>query len=702
MITIRPSIFCFLGRVAPDLQVAVPAAVRKRLGVVPEVFAFLSVTQETIDLKLGARRPKLPPFEGSVQNRLWQTLTFASAAIGNIRIRTDALRRPAESDQPYQVARGGPDIHIVECLSDELGWDLAFSLAEKIHARNETPPSTGRARGIFPLFHLPSIDEDLEREQALAGLKRLEGLVRRGVLFPSIVLDRVNRSGYPMERWEDLTELLADFLSLGAASEAAADIWRTFPQVADLCSSGSSGEGSFGISSIGLSRFRFNKDTIAGELARLYQKDLKRALGRTYDREPAHPDREDSRSFLDDLVDERSSEQPEGERFIQQRICSWIKEHGEKEMAGALQLGVWAVALDRLQLSLFERLGEAAQRIENIRQENEALQLETPLRDTWIARVSVLLPVYTAFLGPVLGGALLGSFLGFIFSGSIRLAGYFSGAAVGAIVGLLLGWLIRLRWSRETFTLGEFPQSSFTAGFPVPRSLEQFHRKQKQRNISSGLSIQLWGELRNQVEPQEKERLDSLQSRLAADLDAARREERELVFLDRCVNGLREAVEVWRTRLQEVEIWEPARGFSGDIFPAEGPRKIYEHFEGRLQAEKSVEAVLSRISPLAGEPSPPELSKELAEVWGKEKAEELSLDKVLEILEDEPKDLLERMSEASAPLWPRPGDVDELLRCFGTDFAQFAKENDLRHTLKDETVFLRVLGGVRSAEVERP
>ncbi len=697
MTSIRPSIICFFGKLAPELHGSVPMAIRKRLGTVPDVFAFISVTSDSIDLKLGTKRPKLPPFEGGLQNRLWQTITHASAAIGNIRIRTDALRRPAEVAEGFQVVRGGPDIYLVECLSDTLGWEIVFAIAEKIYSRNETPPSAGRARGIFPLFHLPSTDEDLERDQAVEGLRRLESLVRRGILFPSIVLDRVNRNGYPLERWEDLTELLSDFIALGSASEASGDIWRTFPQVADLHGHEQGAEGLVGLSSIGLSRFRFNKSSMAEELGRLFRKDLKRALSRTFALQPVAPDGNECGSFLDLLLEMRASNETEGQKRVSNGIVEWIR---SMDPARAPGLGGWATSLDRLQLSLFERLGEAAQRIENIRQENEALSLETPMRDSWIARVSVLLPVYLPFLPAILGGALLGSFLGFILSG-IHLAGYFSGVGIGALLGIVLGWLIRLRWSRETFTLGEFPESSFTAGFPVPRTLEHFSRRSKKRRIDSGLTIQLWGELRNQVEPEEKERLDSLKARLAADLEAAKKEESELVFLDRCVNALRESVESWRARLAEVEIWEPGSGFSGDVFPADGPRKIYDWLDGRPSADAQVPVLLPRLSPTPDTAPPMDMVEEISAAWGKEKATTLDVEKVLEIFDDRPEDLMERLSEASAPLWPRPGDRDEIVRCFGSDYLRYARENDLRHSPNDETIFIRVLGGVRSAELAR-
>ena len=697
MIAVRPSIFCFFGKLAPDLYASVPVAIRRRLGVVPDVFSFLSVTEESIDLKLGSKRSKLPSFEGNLQNQLWQTLTYASAAIGNIRVRTDALRRPAEVDTCFQVVRGGPDIYLVECLSDTLGWEIVFAIAEKIHNRNEAPPAAGRARGIFPLFHLPSTDEDMERDQALKGLRRLEGLVQRGVLFPSIILDRVNRNGHPLERWEDLTELLSDFLALGSASEASADIWRTFPQVADLHGRGSEEEGIVGLSSMGLSRFRFSKDALADELSRLLKRDLKRALSRTFTAKPVAPDGTDCGAFLDLLLQMKASLETDGQKRIENHIVEWIS---SLDVARTPSLGGWATALDRVQLALFERLGEAAQRIENIRQENEALSLETPMRDSWIARVSVLLPVYMPFLPTILGGALAGSFLGFLLSG-LNLAGYLSGFGIGALLGFALGWFIRLRWSRETFTLGEFPEGSFTAGFPVPRALEHYSRREKMRRITSGISIQLWGELRNQVEPEEKERLDSLKASLAADLETAKEEESGLVFLDRCVNSLRESVESWRLQLAEVESWEARRGFSGDVFPADGSRKIYDWMGGRSAVEALVPGLLNRISPLPGALTPTEMAEESAAAWGREKAQMLDVDKVLEIFDDHPEDLLERLSEASAPLWARPGDRDELLRCFGADFLKYSRENDLRHSVNDEAVFIRVLGGIRSAELAR-
>jgi hypothetical protein len=79
----------------------------------------------------------------------------------------------------------------------------------------------------------------------------------------------------------------------------------------------------------------------------------------------------------------------------------------------------------------------------------------------------------------------------------------------------------------------------------------------------------------------------------------------------------------------------------------------------------------------------------------------LELQQVLEILDDRPDDLIERLSEASAPLWPRPGDRDELIMCYGEDFGWMARTTDLRQSVKDETIFIRVLGGIKSGELAR-
>ncbi|MBI4602656.1 MAG: hypothetical protein HY721_11925 [Planctomycetes bacterium] len=739
MITIRPSIFCFIGKVAQDLHGAVPLAIRKRLGVVPDVFAFVSVPgdaaradgQGAIELKIGARRPKLPAFEGSLQNRLWQTIAFASAATGNIRVRTDALRRPAESDQGFQLVRGGPDIYLVECLSDALGWELAFAMAEKAHARNEAPPSAGRARGVFPLFHLPSADEDLEREQALEGLKKLELLVQRGVIFPSIVLDRVNRNGYPLERWEDLVEILAAFLALASASEASGDIWRLFPQVADLHGL----HGAPGHCSMGHARFRINREALGDELGRLHLRDLKRALQRTLAAAPREPGPEACRAFLDGLVAARRSRSGDGSREVEAEVVRWVEGleprpgatpatgstpatgaapgtgaapatagGGPPEPApvllGAVPLGIWAQALERVQRAIFERMGDVAQRLENVRQELEALVLESPFRESWIARISVFLPGYLAYLAAVPAGALAGA-LGLFYFYDVSLKGFFLGGLAGGLAGACAGWALGRRWRKHTFTLGELPESGFTQGFPVPRALERTTQRRRAGRGSGGVSIQLWGELRSQVEPGERDRLEAARARLTQALAEARAEEAELVFLDRAVNALREHVESWRVRLGEAEIWEPGRGFAGDVFPSDGPRKLYDALGGREAAEAAVPGILSRARPSSDAPPLMDLAEEVSAAWAKERAQELGLDRLLQILDDRPEDLLERLSEASAPLWPRPGDGDEILRCFGDDFARFAKEGDLRHSLKDETIFLRVLGGVRSGELAR-
>jgi hypothetical protein len=698
LITLRPSIFCFLGKLAPDLYGNVPMSVRRRLGVVPDVFAFISVHEDAVDMKIGTRRPKLSLGEGTLQNRFWNALTFAAASIGNIRIRTDALRRPAETDQGFQVVRGGPDVYLVECLSDPLGWEILFAIAEKIHDRNQSPPGAGRARGIFPLFHVASSDEDLEREQAIEGLRRLEALVQRGVLFPSIVLDRVNRNGYPLERWEDLTEMLADFLSLSSASEAAPEIWRIFPQLADLHSAVDGNGGAAGLSALGLGRFRFNRELIGEHLGRLHLRDLKRALHRTLAAEPAALSDEAVSEFLSGLVSRRLSAREDGSREVEAEIIAWVR---QRETAPGPPLGVWTHVLDRLQHVLFERLGEVAQRIENARQDNEVIQLESPLRDTWIARLSVAFPTHFFYLPFTLGGAIAGSLLGLIVHGSRPLGGYFVGAVLGGLAGLGAAYATRKSLTRETFTLGEFPESTFTQGFPVPRTLERLTRRKGRGVLHPGLSVQLWGELRSQVEPNVKERIDSLKKQYTEDLGAARQLESELIFLDRSINLLRERVEAWRARLAEVEVWEPGRGFSGDIFPADGPRKIYEWLRGRDAAEAAAAAFLPRITAALDAPALLDMADEASASWGRDQSKDLQFDKVLEILEDRPEDLLERLSEASAPLWPRPGDRDELLRCFGDDFARFAKGADVRHSQKDETIFIRVLGGIRSAELAR-
>ena len=700
MITIRPSVFCFIGKVAPDLYGTVPMAIRRRLGVVPDVFAFISMSEDTIDLKIGTRRPKLPKTDAPIQARFWQVLSFAAASIGNIRIRTDALRRPAEIEEGFQVVRGGPDIHLVQCLSDPMGWERVFAIAEKIHERTDTPPGTGRARGLFPLFHLPSSDEDAERDQALEGLRKLEALVRRGVLFPSVVFDRVNRNGYPLERWEDLVEILTDFISLGAASEAAPDLWRVFPQVADLHSNGTGSEEgpTAGLTALGLARFRFNRDLIAEHIGRIHMRDVKRSLHRTFSQEHASPTDDDCHGFLNQLAGKGLSLLEDGVRAVEAEIVDWVR---AAQPGSGPSLGTWSHTLSRLQLALFEKLGESAQRIENVRQDAEALGLDSPLQDTWIARISVLIPPRFAYLPPILGGALAGSFIGMLYA-QRPLAGFLGGGILGGLIGATAVYVNRRATAgKETFTLGEFPESTFPGGLPVPKTLERITKRKRSPGLRSNVSIQLWGELRSQVEPGSKERIDTLRARFAEELATARKLEHELIFLDRSINTLRERVEGWRTKLAEVEIWETGRGFSGDIFPSDGPRKIYEWLAGRSHAEKVAADMLPRITPWSDVTAILELADEASTAWGKDQSRDLGFDKVLQILDDKPEDLLERLSEASAPLWPRPGDGDELLRCFGADFARFAKGSDVLHSLKDETIFVRVLGGIRSGEFAR-
>ncbi|MGQ9589276.1 MAG: hypothetical protein ACUVYA_03160 [Planctomycetota bacterium] len=699
MITVRPTIFCFLGRIAADLYVSVPLAIRRRLGLVPEVFAFLSVTDEGVDLKVGTHRPKLQAAGGALQNRLWNLLTYCVGAIGNIRIRTDALRRPADSERGFQVVRGGPDVYLVQCLSDPMGWELLFAIAEKIRERNDLPTSAGRARGVFPLFHLPSVDEDAEREQALEGLRRLEGLVARGVLFPSIVVDRVNRNGYPLEKWEDLTELLSEFLALGSSSEAAPDIWGIFPQVADLRAPESrrGSEASGGISAIGLSRFRFNREVLGGELARFHLRDLKRALSRSFGADSGKPDAEDGRSLVQSLLARRLSRRADGLEEAGKEIVEWVR---AADPARSPTLGTWSGALDRLQKALFELLGDVAQRIENARQDAEACSMESPLRDAWIARLAVKHPAHRVFVPWTLGGALAGTAAGLIFGGA-KLSGYLAGGAIGALGGLLAGWLLGRRALRDVFTLGEFPDSAFTQDFSVPRTLQRFSRSGKVSGRPSGMTIQIWGELRNQLDPALKRELDERKAKIEEALAKAREEEGDLVFLDRAINVLREALEGWRARLAEVEVWEPRSGFSGDIFPSDGPRRIYEWFQGREAAEKAQARLLALVDPLAGQASLLDLAEETSSAWGRERAEALDLRTVLDILDDRPEDLVARLTEASAPLWPRPGDRDELMRCFGEDFVWLAKGDDLRSSVRDEAIFIRVLGNVSSAELAR-
>jgi hypothetical protein len=697
LIAIRPSVFCFIGKLAPDLQAAVPMAIRRRLGAVPDVFSFLSVTPDGCDLKIGTRRPRLPEVEGDLQQRVWQALTFAVSTIGNIRMRTDALRRPADVEEGFQVTRGGPDIYLVQCLSDPMGWEMAFAVAEKIHGRSDTPAGTGRARGVFPLFHLPSGEDDMERDQALEGLRRLEGLVRRGVLFPSIVLDRVNRNGYPLERWEDLTEILSDFLSLGAASEAGPDLWRIFPQVADLHASNGDGDHVPGLSALGLARFRFNRELIGEHLARLHLREVKRALSLSFAVEPASPPDEECHGFLNQLVEQGLSATEDGGKAVEAELIGWMQ---GREPGRTTSLSTWANVIDRLQLALFERLGETAQKIENARQETEALALESPQKDAWLARVSVLVPERFYRAPWILGGAVVGIFLGLIVHRN-PLAGYLIGGFIGGLAGFGITRLLGKKGGRETFTLGEFPESTFSEGFPVPRTLEPLSRSKRLAWMRSGLSLELWGELRTQVDPIAKERIDAMKATLAQGLASARKEEAELIFLDRTINMLRERVEAWRLRLGEVEMWEPGRGFAGDVFPSDGPRKIFDALKGREHAEKFAAELLPRITPALDSSVILELADDGATAWGREGSKDLQFESVLDILDDQPQDLMERLSEASAPLWPRPGDRDELLRCFGGDFEKFARESDVRHSLKDETIFIRVLGGIKSAELAR-
>ena len=107
MITIRPSIFCFFGKLAPDLYGMVPVTVRRRLGAVPDVFAFLSVTAESVDLKLGTRRPILPSLEGNLQN--------SSDSLKQGAYRTKPVRT-VYTPKPSGQLRGGARIISQFCL----------------------------------------------------------------------------------------------------------------------------------------------------------------------------------------------------------------------------------------------------------------------------------------------------------------------------------------------------------------------------------------------------------------------------------------------------------------------------------------------------------------------------------------------------------------------------------------------------------
>ena len=448
------------------------------------------------------------------------------------------------------------------------------------------------------------------------------------------------------------------------------------------------------------------------QLGRLYLRDLKRCLRGTFAEEASVQGEEECRSFVDALVQEGfvAEEGPHcevagSEKRVEAKVVEWIRQRvPERDMPGGStpspSLAFWAAALDCLQRAVFERLGDASQRIEDARQRAEALALESSLKETWIARVSLLFPPHFAYFPPAMAGALFGTLLGLIFH-RIPLAGYFAGGILGGIVGLLVGYLVRRRWKKETFTLGEFPKSAFADGFSPARTLEHFSRQRKRRHGYSGVSLQLWGELQNQMDPGAQDRLDLLKTDLDRELCSSREAKAKLISLDRDLNTLRDCVEAWRARLSEVGSWEPGRWYSGDVFPADGPRKIYEWLEGQKEAEKCAADLLPQIAPSSDSMALFESLEALSSSWGKEKAQPLELTRVLAMLDDRPDSLLERMSEASAPLWPRPGDRDELIRCFGADFQWLSKPGDLYHSVKDETICLRILSGLKSAELMR-
>jgi hypothetical protein len=424
---------------------------------------------------------------------------------------------------------------------------------------------------------------------------------------------------------------------------------------------------------------------------------VKRILSLSFAVEAAPVSDEDLQAFLCGLVDRGLSATEDGAKAVEAEMVAWVR---GADSGHVPSLATWAHVIDRLQLVLFDRLGETAQKIENSRQESEALAFETPQKDAWLARVSVLVPERFYSAPWVLGGALAGIFLGLLVHRT-ALAGYFLGGFLGGLAGLGLKRLLWKRAGKEAFTLGEFPESTFSEGFPVARTLEPLSRTKRLAGMRQGLSIELWGEHRSQVDPLAKERIDTTKARLVQDLALARKEEADLIFLDRTINALRERVESWRLRLGEVEMWEPGRGFAGDIFPSDGPRKIYEAFKGRDSAEKFAADLLGKITPALDASVIIELIDDGSTAWGREESKNLQFEQVLEILDDRPEDLLERLSEASAPLWPRPGDRDELLRCFGGEFSRFARDADIRHSLKDEAVFIRVLGGIKSTELAR-
>src|SRR5262249_54329908 len=143
---------------------------------------------------------------------------------------------------------------------------------------------------------------------------------------------------------------------------------------------------------------------------------------------------------------------------VESKVVEWIRQRAPEQdlpegAAPSPSLAFWASALDFLQRAVFERLGDASQKIEGARQRSEALALESSLKETWIARVSLCFPPHFAYFPPVVACALLGTLPGLILH-RLALAGYFVGGTLGGVVGLLIGYLVRRRWKKEIFTLG--------------------------------------------------------------------------------------------------------------------------------------------------------------------------------------------------------------------------------------------------------
>ena len=435
----------------------------RTLGELTEILVFVTVTDESIRLRVGGGEEECREASRGLEEELPDLLAEIRDRIGK--------RAPSSSGKPsrrgvvgdgeacapsFSYRRRAPEVCLVQSLTDPAGPSLLFSCAEKLRARRGSEPFFP-VRVVVAVPPPPILDGESSRTQARRVLRWVEVALDDKLFFPALVCSAGGTDASRASVREASLRKVTAILTLLCDTEIADELWsgvragessgETVPASAGgeqhRSQSSSDESDGRGLAAVGISRLRLDDDSLQGRIRKLLLMRVARRLESPREFPEDSDDSEgslevesshfasldeDCRVFVGELL-ARGPEYSWSERQqVRREIVGCLRRLGRRQ---GLDLGCWDRAFRSMRKALHEKEREAARKIgelqETIRREPRREGSRRPEPRPMPARSATSLP------GRMLAGVLTIFGLWSLLSGLWPLAVLFFLVAVASI-----------------------------------------------------------------------------------------------------------------------------------------------------------------------------------------------------------------------------------------------------------------------------